>query len=433
MRNQWDEFGVCICDCAKILDCFCNQLNFFFKIMKAIFNSSFERDFRSNILKAYWFKFFRNMHFFSAVMVVFFTLWGKISFTEIMILQAVYTFSVFLLEVPTGVVADRLGRKTSLILAGVTGTVAPLVYVSYPNFWVFALAEVVWAIGGALLSGADSALIYDSLKSVGDEKESKKVLARYGSFGLAGILVAAPIGSLIASKWGVAAPMLFTVIPMTIALGISFTFKEPKKYKEKKAKSYLATLRDGVKYLRGHKSLRILMVDHIGVGTLAFFMIWIYQLVLQDYGVAIGYFGFIHAGIVVAQIIVLNNIARLEKIFGGKKKYLNYSAFLVGALFLVLALVDNVYVAVMSLFLIGAFGMTRKSLYGNYMNKFIESHHRATVLSVIAMGYSFSMAIIDVILGRIVDWNLEFGLGLVGALVILFSVFSKLEDEHLLD
>ena len=191
--------------------------------MKAKYNSSIEKEYRSNITKAYWFRFFKNFHLFSAVLVPFFLLWGKISFTEIMLLQAGFTFFVFLLEIPTGVVADWFGRKTSLIVAGFTAVAAPLIYVSYPSFWIFLLAEFFWAMGAALISGADSALIYDSLKATGDEKKSKKVFARYGSFGLAGIFIAAPIGGLVAQLLGPQYPMMFTAIPMLIALSIAVT------------------------------------------------------------------------------------------------------------------------------------------------------------------------------------------------------------------
>lgn len=401
--------------------------------MKSKFNSNIEREYRSNITKVYWFKFFSNMYFFSAVLVPFFILWGKISFTEIMILQAIFTFSTFLMEIPTGVIADRFGRKTSLIWAGVMGIIAPLVYVIYPNFWVFALAEFFWAVSAALLSGADSALIYDSLKAVGDEKKSKKVMSRYGSFGLAGLFVAAPIGGLIAELWGTMMPMVMTSIPMTIALMIAFTFKEPKEHKRENTEGYWDTLKASIKYFREHKELRILTFDYVSVGTLAFFIIWVYQLILQNYNVSLGWFGFIFAGIIAGEILVLNNIERIEKWFGGKRNYLIYSAFIVGVLFLVLAFVPNVYVAIVSIFLIGAFGLTRKNIFSSYLNKFIESHNRATVLSVIGMIYSFSMAIINVLLGAIVDWNITVGLATVGGAMLLFTFFSKLEEEHLLD
>jgi len=56
-----------------------------------------------------------------------------------MILQAIFTLSVFFLEIPTGVVADKFGRKISLSLAGLISAGGFLIYASYPNFWIFAL------------------------------------------------------------------------------------------------------------------------------------------------------------------------------------------------------------------------------------------------------------------------------------------------------
>ena len=350
-----------------------------------------------------------------------------------MILQAIFTFSMFILEIPTGVIADWFGRKTSLILASIMGVIAPLIYSSYPNFWIFAFAEFIWAIGATLISGADSALIYDSLKASKNEKKSKKILSRYGSFGLAGVLVAALTGSLIAQYFGVRMAMMFTAAPMFIALMIALTFKEPKEYKKEQEKSYWKTLKGGLRYLRGHRELRILMFDYIIVGTLAFFIIWVYQVILQDYNIAIGWFGFVHSVIVVGEIIVLNQIERIEKWFGGKKNYLSYSAVMIGILFLVMAFVKNLYVSILCIFLIGAFGLTRKNLFSSYLNKFIESHNRATVLSVISMFYALSMAILDIILGVVVDWNLKVGLIIVGVAIIIASIFSKMKEEHLLD
>jgi MFS family permease len=161
--------------------------------------------------------------------------------------------------------------------------------------------------------------------------------------------------------------------------------------------------------------------------------IWVYQVILQDYNIAIGWFGFVHGAIVVGEIIVLNQIERIEKWFGGKKNYLSYSAVMIGILFLVMAFVKNLYVSILCIFLIGAFGLTRKNLFSSYLNKFIESHNRATVLSVISMFYALSMAILDIILGVVVDWNLKVGLIIVGVAIIIASIFSKMKEEHLLD
>ena len=72
---------------------------------------------RQNIRKMFAFKFLANMFFISAVLVPYFTIWGKIEFYQITILQAVFAGSILFLEIPTGAVADYLSRKTSLLLA----------------------------------------------------------------------------------------------------------------------------------------------------------------------------------------------------------------------------------------------------------------------------------------------------------------------------
>lgn len=176
-------------------------------------SSNFER----NIWKICIFKFFISLHFIGGVIVPFFTDWGKISFTQVMILQSWFMLWILLLEIPTGVVADYFCRKHSLVLAAIVNSIAALVYASMPNFYIFLLGEVLWAMSEALLSGAFEAFVYDFLKILDEEKISKKVFGRVESFGLAGFMVGAPIGSVIAAQFGLRAPMLLLVIPFTIA------------------------------------------------------------------------------------------------------------------------------------------------------------------------------------------------------------------------
>ena len=102
-----------------------------------------------------------NLHFYSAVIVPFYTEWGGIKFSQILFLNAWFMFWNFLLEIPTGTVADFLGRKVSLLLGCMIGGIGALVYASYPSFAIFMVAEVIFAFSYTLLSGADEALAYD--------------------------------------------------------------------------------------------------------------------------------------------------------------------------------------------------------------------------------------------------------------------------------
>jgi predicted MFS family arabinose efflux permease len=245
----------------------------------------------SNIPKIYAFKFLVNLHFIGGVLVPFFTDWGGIRFSQVMILQSFFVFSVFLLEVPTGAVADYLGRKVSLFLAALFNAIAVLVYASRPDFAVFLCGEFLWALGFALMSGADEAFVYDSLKQMNEESRSKEVFGRFRSFELSALMVAAPIGSAIAAFIGLRYTMLFMSVPLSLAFLLALTFEEPATVERRGSQGYLATLMGGVRYFRQHRTLRILAFDGISIGSLAFLMIWIYQPLLKELNVPLVYFG----------------------------------------------------------------------------------------------------------------------------------------------
>ena len=97
--------------------------------------------YKSNIWKMYAFNFLTSLHFLAGVLIPFFFDFGKISFAQIMFLQVWFSVWVFALEIPTGTVADYLGRKTSLVMGAVMIAIAAVVYTSYPSFIIFMLAE----------------------------------------------------------------------------------------------------------------------------------------------------------------------------------------------------------------------------------------------------------------------------------------------------
>jgi MFS family permease len=389
--------------------------------------------YKANIKVMYAFKFLLSMHFIGGVLVPFFLDWGQITFTQIMILQSIFVFSIFLLEIPTGAVADYFGRKTSLIFAAITIAIGAIVYTITPNFYMFILAEFIWAIGFALLSGADQALVYDSLKKIKSEKQSKKIFGRFNSFELTALMISAPIGSLIAATIGLRFTMMFMAIPFSIAFFVAFSLKEPKTKKKIESKRYFNTLLSGVKYFRGHKVLKILAFDMITISALVFFIIWTYQPLLKQLGVPLIYFGFIHAAITGIQIPFMNKFEKLEKIFKSKKNYLLWSAIIAGIAFIFLGINTYVPVTIMLLIIISAFGLSRYVLFQSYMNKYIESHNRSTVLSSISMVNRFVRGLLYPLAGLLVEWSLNYAIIIIGVLIVIFALLSKVKEEHLID
>jgi len=391
------------------------------------------RLFRSNIEKEYTVHFLMNLHFFSGVLVPFFTDWGKISFFQITLLQTWCIVCSFLLEIPTGVIADFVSRKSSIILACLISTIGVLIYTYNPSITYFMLGELFLALSAALYSGAREALIYDSLKANGQENLVKKVFSKSKTYQMAGMLISAPIGSIIAAYLGLRWTMMLIAIPSSLALLISLTFIEPKVTEENKHTSYLEIMKSGFKYFRNHKILQTLVCDEIMVSTMCFFLIWSYQQLLKQMNVNLIYFGIIHAMFCEVEILVMNNFERLEKLFGSKCRYLTFSAIISGLAFIFLGVNTYLIPAIIGIYIISGFGITRSVLISSYTQKHIESHNRATVISLIAMLRKIMIAICYPIVGLLVEWSLSYLFVILGCIIIAFSLCTKTKEEYLID
>jgi MFS family permease len=90
-----------------------------------------------------------------------------LSGAQISALFAVWSVTGFVCEVPAGALADRWSRRGAVVLASMLQAAAFAVWTAAPAVWAFALGFVIWGVGGALVSGASEALVYDGLAAVG--------------------------------------------------------------------------------------------------------------------------------------------------------------------------------------------------------------------------------------------------------------------------
>jgi predicted MFS family arabinose efflux permease len=376
------------------------------------------------------------MFFFSSVMTIFFTQWGGLDLFQVLLLNSWFFLWNFVLEVPTGALADRLGRKWSLVLGSLAGTVATLVYILKPDFRVFLVAEVIFAFAFTLHSGADDALAYDSLLALGKARDSKAFLGRMENFKLTGIILATLTGGFIAERWGLRAPMAAYVAPSTIGLFIGLSLKEPPRpsRREKKGKlSYGKILREGVRFFLKHKVLGALAMELAVTNAFMWALIWLFQPLLQRDGAPIRYFGVVHALSCAGQILILTHIAEVERIAGSKKGFLLWATVLAGAMFLMLGLVHWLPVTILAIILAFSFGLSRMPVFTSYMNKYIPSDKRATVLSAASMMRTFSLVIMKLISGALAKWSLSGAMTVLGAALVALTAFSRVEESHLKD
>lgn len=110
-----------------------------------------------------------------------FLLWNDLTFTQIGTLGAISAALVVVFEVPTGYVADRLGRRNALVMGMFAMTLSISGFVVVDTFLGFAILYAVWSLALSLQSGTADAWLYETLKQHMDEASFTRVRGRGGA------------------------------------------------------------------------------------------------------------------------------------------------------------------------------------------------------------------------------------------------------------
>ena len=153
----------------------------------------------SNVRLFLLFRVLFNARFYYPIFSILFLDFG-LTLSQFAILNAIWAATIVICEVPSGALADIIGRRNLLVLAGglMVIEIALWAFVPVGNvtllFWVFALNRVLSGMAEAAASGADEALAYDSLAQSGMSADWGRVLERLGQLQAAGFVVAMTLG-----------------------------------------------------------------------------------------------------------------------------------------------------------------------------------------------------------------------------------------------
>ena len=154
-----------------------------------------------------WFAPFRNLSISAAYLIPFFIGHGM-SQTEIFLLQSIFSLTYLLWEIPSGIIADRWGRAFSIKLSAPLAALAMIAYGFSGQFWQFVVCEIALAIANGLISGVDTALLYDSLKADGRQDEYVRRSQRIQTFGFGAAAAGVPVAILLVSRIGISATLV---------------------------------------------------------------------------------------------------------------------------------------------------------------------------------------------------------------------------------
>ncbi|MDT8420952.1 MAG: MFS transporter [Desulfuromonadales bacterium] len=163
-----------------------------------------------------------NARFYYPIFSILFLDFG-LTLPQFAVLNAVWAATIVLCEVPSGALADTIGRRNLLVFAGLLMVVEIALWAFVPRgnptllFWVFVLNRILSGMAEAAASGADEALAYDSLKREGDISDWGRVLERQIQFQSAGFVIAMTLGGVLYD------PILLQKITTAIGMDLQVT------------------------------------------------------------------------------------------------------------------------------------------------------------------------------------------------------------------
>lgn len=358
----------------------------------------FKRGLQHNVQYYTWFYTLSGLIFPIPVWVAFFT--KIITLEQLALITALESIITLTLEVPTGALADILGRRTSIIMGSVllAGFFFALPFAG--NFMQIFLLHFVSGAGSALISGSDSAILYDSLKETGQESNAGKIYTQLGFYYRAGIIGASLVAGYMFSIW-----RGFPYFARgTVVLGAAFfiwLMVEPTIDSVKFSwGAYLRQTAAGLQELTKSLYLKEITLYYIAVASITYACLTYFnQPFAYDFDFTPVQMSYITAGIYIAATAILYFVMRHENSLSRKSVYIGFPILMAAAL------LPGIFVgrSVALLVLIGAqlAGSARFSILDKYMNKEFSSKNRATALSTLNMGVSLVMAAIIFAGGRV--------------------------------
>lgn len=359
-------------------------------------------------------------------LLIFFKEWGGLNQTQTQILQSWFTLWIFILEIPTGVYGDVKGKKHSVMLGHTLAALGTIVYSIVPNIKLFFLAEFIFALGVAFISGAKEAWIYDIAKKHRIEGKFREITATSTNLHMLGMIIASGAFAFLVNLIPIQHIFRMRVICSTISVILLGFFVKSTDGKKKSTlkPDYIGTAKKGFNILRSNLNLKKITIYISILSSTSYFVIWLYQEALKVLEVPETLFGAYRIILLVGEILAIRIIAYLLKKYDNKKVNIGM-AIIVASGFIIGALLRNTVGIFFVLAFAGGLGLQVSNIFSKETNEEISSEQRATVLSFISMVKRLMLTIFNPFIGYIVDSKGVFIAFAILGVISLSAVFFK--------
>ena len=331
------------------------------------------------------------------ILVLFFQAKG-LSMTDIMLIQAIFSAVMVIAEVPSGYFSDMLGRRRTMIIGTLCSTVGFGIYGIAQNTTHFIIAEIILAVGISFISGTDSAMLFDSLAETHQEAQSLQKEGQQLSVGNFSESLASIAGGFLAMI-SLDLPLFVQVFFTALSVPVAWLLVEPKRHIAGTSHTTMRGILMIVRETFFHKQLRALLLlsGIISAGTLT--MVWFVQPVMKQAGVPLWLFGFSWAILNATAGFASFHAHRVEKMWGN-----NTFVYLSLLLFFSYAITGTIMIwTIPFIMLFSCIRGIGNPIATSYINRYITSDKRATILSMRMLIMRMIFVITAPLMGYIAD------------------------------
>lgn len=331
--------------------------------------------------------------------------------------NAFFTAGMVLFEIPTGIVADAYGRRTSYLLGAVTLAASTLLYLLmwkiHGPFWGWAASSILLGLGFTFFSGALEAWLVDALHATNFKGNLEGVFSKGQMVAGAAMLVGSVAGGIIAQYTNLGVPYILRALVLIINFAtayflmkdVGFTPKRTNQAFKDMKKIFTNSVTHGLK----NPPVRWIMLAApftTGVSFYIFYALQPYLLKLYGNSKAYTVAGLVAALAAFAQIAGGFLAPHIKKLFKRRTTALFSGIFLTGIILMFVSAANNFWIALVLIFLWGLLFAALMPVRQAYLNGIIPSAQRATVLSFDSLMGSSGGIFIQPILGKAADvWS----------------------------
>jgi MFS family permease len=331
--------------------------------------------------------------------------------------NAFFTAGMVLFEVPTGIVADTVGRRASYLLGTLTLAASTLLYVLLwqmeAPFWQWAVVSTLIGLGFTFFSGAVEAWLVDALTATGFEGELETVFGRGQIVGGAAMLSGSVAGGFIAQLTSLGVPFVLRGAVLVVMFAVAFRLMHDVGFAPEKGGRPITEMRKiasaSIEFGWRVPAVKWLMVESLftgGVGFYAFYALQPYLLELYGDPEAYTIAGLVAA--IVAGSQILGGVAApwIRRRFHRRTSALIAMAATSTLTLALIGVVESLLPVIGLIVIWGLLFAASMPIRQTYLNGLIPSRQRATILSFDSLTSSIGGVWSQPVLGRAADvWS----------------------------